>query len=132
MCHSRDLPCQLGLIEVEPLDQPHLLHQVEGHTGERLSGTDGIEVEGVVLPAVDVGEGLGQLRARGANSSKDEGFRLGSRASVGRRGDHSPMIRQGAMNLALVKSSFRRLHHHTFQQLHHHTFLLTDKHESAP
>ena len=47
---------------MELLHEVHLLHQVEGHAGQRLAAADRVEVEGVVLPAVDTAEGLGQLR----------------------------------------------------------------------
>ena len=67
---------------MEPLDQVHLLHQVEGHAGERLAVADGLEVKRVELPAVNAAKGLGQLQ-RGTIVYKQSGTMQSATSVVG-------------------------------------------------
>ena len=58
-------PGQLGFVEVEFLDQVHLLHQEEGHAGERAPTGLCLEVKSVVLPVLGGAEQAGQLEGGG-------------------------------------------------------------------
>ena len=51
-------PGQLGLIELEMLDNVHLFHQVEGQAGQRPTDAGLLELKGIKLPSIDRTQGL--------------------------------------------------------------------------
>ena len=61
LLNAHQEPGQLGLIELEMLDDVHLIHQVEGQAGQRPTNAGLLELKRIKLPSIDQTQGLAQL-----------------------------------------------------------------------